>query len=465
MRSVLVARPASSPQSLVIFRLAATASSDDARQPIAFRFGGGFPDAGGEVHATADVATAVGLDVADDQDEDGVVGEDRPQPGEDVAHEGEVRLAVMGVVERRVDGAGIEPEEPRPQPVVVAVLHDPEVRRRGHHQPGTLRAPATTESGAGARRQVPGVTEQGDPLDRWRRLAEEPVELLGEPVEHVALRRGERGPCRVVAHVARRHRERVRHQHRQVARALAVEDAGDGGGQEAVGPVVEPERGPDEQELAERPRVERQGDLDRDVFDAIGVRVARPGARDQGCRGVGRRPDPFGEGQPAGGGRVPGQPELGQSRRRLRARRRLDLGRGQQVGERVEVVADADPALRAGLERGRAAPGERVEDDVTRPRIAGDERMGEGRREAREIRAHRMEGVAPQPLLVLPLGGEGECRQLGRQFERELTRGDVRRTCRHRRSRTSLSLRRSRSVRWVAEHSTRNSGFRGPQAE
>ena len=68
----------------------------------------------------------------------------------------------------------------------------------------------------------------------------------------------------------------------------------------------------------------------------------------------------------------------GEPRRGRGARRRVDLGRGQQVGERVEVVADADPALGARLERRGAAAGERVEDDVAGPRVAGDERVGRG---------------------------------------------------------------------------------------
>ena len=51
-----------------------------------------------------------------------------------------------------------------------------------------------------------------------------------------------------------------------------------------------------------------------------------------------------------------------------------------------------------------------------RRRIAGDEGVGEGRREAREVRAHRVERVAPQPLLVLPLGRDPDRRQLGGQL-------------------------------------------------
>ena len=56
-----------------------------------------------------DPPAAVRLDVADDQHDHGVVGEDRAQAGQDVAQEHEVRLAVVGVVERGVDGARIEP--------------------------------------------------------------------------------------------------------------------------------------------------------------------------------------------------------------------------------------------------------------------------------------------------------------------------------------------------------------------
>jgi hypothetical protein len=65
------------------------------------------------------------------------------------------------------------------------------------------------------------------------------------------------------------------------------------------------------------------------------------------------------------------------------------------MGEGVEIVADPDPAFGAGLERDGAAAGEGIEDDVTGPAVAGDEGVGQGRGEAREVRAHGMEGVAP----------------------------------------------------------------------
>ena len=65
------------------------------------------------------------------------------------------------------------------------------------------------------------------------------------------------------------------------------------------------------------------------------------------------------------------------------------------MGERVEVVADADAAFCAGLEGHGPAAGERIEDDVAGPAVASDEGVGEGGRKARQVRAHRVERVAP----------------------------------------------------------------------
>ena len=306
----MVARPASSPHSLVILRLRRDVVEGDAGQAVALGLGGGLPGPLGEADPALDAPPAVGLDVTDDEDDDGVVGEDRPEAGEHVAQEQEVRLAVVGVVERRVDLAGIEAEEPRPQPVVVAVLDDAQVRRRGHDQARPFGPSTRAQGGPGPRRHIAGVAQEGDALDRRRRLAEQAIELLRQPVEDVALRRREVGPGREIAHVARRHRERVRHQLREVARALAVEDAGQRGGEEPIGPVVEPERRPDVQQLAERPRVEREGDLDRHRLDAVGGGAAGARDRDQGGGTAVGRDHPLREGQPAGRLGVPAQPEL-----------------------------------------------------------------------------------------------------------------------------------------------------------
>ena len=127
--------------------------------------------------------------------------------------------------------------------------------------------------------------------------------------------------------------------------------------------------------------------------------------------------------QPAGVG-GPGEAERGEPGAGLGGRGGLELGGGQDVGERVEVVADADTALRGRLDGRRAAAAERVQDHVAGTAVAGDEPVGEGRREAREVRAHRVEAVAPQPWLRLPLGLDPEGGQRAGQLEGELAGRD-----------------------------------------
>jgi hypothetical protein len=101
----------------------------DPGQPVALGLRGALPDALSQADGAADRAATIGLHVADDEDDDRIVGEDVAQIGQDVAQEGQVGLAVMRVVERRIDRPRVEAEEPRAEPVVVAVLHDPQVRR------------------------------------------------------------------------------------------------------------------------------------------------------------------------------------------------------------------------------------------------------------------------------------------------------------------------------------------------
>ena len=175
---------------------------------------------------------------------------------------------------------------------------------------------------------------------------------------------------------------------------------------------------------AERARVERERDLVRDGLGAGVGTAAGAGRRDEGRRVAGVRLHLLGERQP--GRRVggPGEAEGGEPGPGLGRGGGLELGGGQDVGERVEVVADADPALGDRLERGRAAAAEGVEDDVARPRVARDEGVGERRREAREVRAHRVEAVAPEAGLVLPLGFDPERGEGARQLEGELAGGD-----------------------------------------
>ena len=301
------------------------------------------------------------------------------------------------------------------------------------------------------------------PFDRRRRLAEEPVELLRQAVEDVALGRGERGPGREVADVARRHRERVRHQLREVARrscrggSRSAPPPGSGRSDRRGG-AWSARTGADRASADGRPGRPRAGRVRRrragDPSD--------PAARDQGSRVCRARPRPA---HPARASRR----EFAFQASRSWASRVVACAR--VAGSTLAAVSrwanglrslptPIRPSAQAWSGR-RAAPGERVEDDVARPRVAGDEGVGQGRREAREVRAHRVEGVAPQALLVLPLGREGDRRQLERKLEGELARG------RERAGRADMGgpgppcpQRRSRSVRGSRSVARANSRLR-----
>ena len=180
---------------------------------------------------------------------------------------------------------------------------------------------------------------------------------------------------------------------------------------------------PDEQQLAERPRVERERDLDRDGLVASRRPAAAsrpPGPSDAGCAGsrddalarAASQPADVGVPARAGARRAGCAPRRGVAGSTLAAVSRWANGLRS-------LPTPIRPSAHAWSGR-RAAAGERVEDDVAGPRVAGDERVGEGRREAREVRAHRVEAVAPQPLLVLPLGRECQRRELERELEGEL---------------------------------------------
>ncbi len=181
-----------------------------------------------------------------------------------------------------------------------------------------------------------------------------------------------------------------------------MEDPGERGGEETVHGYALIECVAQEQELGKRARVEGEGNLRR---HRIGPTIGGGGL------------DRPGELQPVLRAGCPHEPERRHSRARFGSGRRVELGGGQEVGEWVEVVADADPALSRGLERRRAAPGERIEDDVARPAVAGDERVREGRREARQVRAHRVQRVAPQAGLRLPVGLDRKARNAEAELE------------------------------------------------
>ena len=95
----------------------------------------------------------VELDVPDHESDDRVVGQGAAEVGEDLADERQVRLAVVGVVERGVDRRRVLAEEPRPQPVVVAVLHDPQIRRRGDDESSAIRQARRAQGDSGPRRR------------------------------------------------------------------------------------------------------------------------------------------------------------------------------------------------------------------------------------------------------------------------------------------------------------------------
>ena len=98
-------------------------------------------------------------------------------------------LAVVGVVQLRVDGAGVEAQQPRPEPVVVAVLEDPQVGRGGDDEPGAIGEAAGPQRGARAAAGRPRVAQERDAVGRGERLAIQAVELRRQRVEHVLLGR------------------------------------------------------------------------------------------------------------------------------------------------------------------------------------------------------------------------------------------------------------------------------------
>ena len=196
-----------------------------------------------------------------------------------------------------------------------------------------------------------------------------------------------------------------------------MQDAQHGPGDEPVAPVGQgrrPVQGvqfvAQEEELGQRPGMERQGHLGR--------KRRRGGASTR--RGH-RRPAAAGCGEGCVGQVLPGRPlvkeaqvELAQAGADVGPGRRIDLRRGEQGGHGIEVDPHSQPALRAGLERRGAAAAEGVKDDVAGSRVAGDEGMGKPRGEHREIAAHGVERVAPEALLELPLGLQGERRERDR---------------------------------------------------
>ena len=167
-------------------------------------------------------------------------------------------------------------------------------RRARSGRPRARRAARARRPGGRARRRGARC--------RWSRAAAGGTggRAWRQGVEDVALRRLVAGAGHEVADVARRHAERVGHDRRQVRRRLAVEDPGQGPGEEAVRAVVEAELRADEQELGRA---------------CAGGRRARPRSGRPPCARRGRRRCPLRGRRPTDG---PGAPARA---RRARATR------------------------------------------------------------------------------------------------------------------------------------------------
>ncbi len=163
-----------------------------------------------------------------------------------------------------------------------------------------------------------------------------------------------------------------------------MEDAGDRRGEETIPWVAQVEVTAQEQQLGERAAVEGGSDLPRErpepALRSFG-KCTRPGG---------------GNGHPVVRFKGPIDPKAREPGLRLRAARRVDLGRREQGRQRVGVAPGADSALGAGLQGHGAAACEGVEDDIAGARVPRDQRMGDGRRERAEVRAHGVEAVAPE---------------------------------------------------------------------
>jgi len=150
-----------------------------------------------------------------------------------------------------------------------------------------------------------------------------------------------------------------------------VQDARQRRQDETIGSIVRIQAGAEEEQLRQGSRMEGERDFGGDGSVGTGRhRTAdrtAAGAGRQDLRGAWISRDAIGDFVPLAGSGGPGQAKRGYAGLDGGLCRRIDLGGGQDVGEWVEVVAGADSALGAGLQRCRAAAAERVEDDVAGP--------------------------------------------------------------------------------------------------
>ena len=324
----------------------------------------------------------------------------------------------MGIVELGVDDGRVEAQEPQPQPVVVAVLDDPQVRRGGHHQPGAV------GQGAGP---------QGGRVPVPRRFARRPAGPRRAPAARAGGRGGAAWPRGSRTCRARAPGSRVRATKSRTYRGAMLNVLGISVGQVRRRspwrmPSTAPARNRSRRSArAAGPSMARSGRRKSSWASVRGWKArATSGGSGAGIGAAARRGDRRAAARPgaasaasarscqAARSSTEAQVELAEASADIGPGRRIDLRRREQGGERIEVVADADPALGAGLQRRGAAAAERVKDDVAGPRVAGDEGVGEARREARQVRAHGVERVAPEALLVLPLGLQRQRRERDR---------------------------------------------------
>ncbi len=202
----------------------------DAGEEVALWLGGAGPDGLREGGPVGDPASTIKLYIADDQDQDGIVGDGLPEATEHIPHEWQPGIQLVTVVEGGVHGCWVDAQEPHAQPVVVAVLDDAQVGGAGDHQARSIGEGSRPERFAGSRPCIAGVTLESDPAAARQAPPKEAIELGRQAPEEVPLWRLKAGPGNEVPDVPGCHAEGVGHHLGEVAGAPAVQNPGDGAG-------------------------------------------------------------------------------------------------------------------------------------------------------------------------------------------------------------------------------------------
>src|ERR1035437_1171216 len=218
----------------------------DTRQAVALRSGRELPYRFGQADAARRRPAAIHFHVADDEGYHGIVRKCGAQTAQHFSHEDEIGISVMGVVQKLVYGRGVVAQEPESEPIVVAVLHDAQIWRRRDNEAGLFRQAARAQGLSESDPRIAGVAEKGDAAGRRNRLAVEASEFVVKEGKDIALWGVEVSPFHKIPDVARGHAECVGHDGREVATALAVENAGEGCQDEAISSLVRIEAGAQE---------------------------------------------------------------------------------------------------------------------------------------------------------------------------------------------------------------------------